>query len=102
MTNSNDNTTPPSQPPPPKKKSISRDRAILAYVMAIIIPGVGHIVVARYARGILIIVAGFIIGFVSALIGGLILAIIAGIIYWIVQLIDLYKLIHNTMEVVRT
>ena len=83
------------------RKSISRDRAILAYIIGIIIPGVGHMIVGRIARGILIFAGGWLVGFLSGLWGGLIFVIIFGIAYWVFQLIDLYKQIHK-MEVVKT
>jgi TM2 domain-containing membrane protein YozV len=69
--------------------------------MGILIMGIGHMVVGRVARGILIFAGGWVIGFVGGLIGGLILALILAIPYWIFQLIDLYKQIHR-MEVVKT
>jgi hypothetical protein len=83
------------------KKSISRDRAVPAYIMGILIVGTGHMVVGRVARGILILIGGLVIGFVAGLIGGLIFIFIFGIIYWVLQIIDLYKQIHR-MEVVKT
>jgi hypothetical protein len=83
------------------RKSISRDRAILAYIMGILIPGIGHMIVGRVSRGILIFIVGIVVGFVSGLVGGLIFIAIFGIIYWVLQLIDLYKQIHR-MEVVKT
>jgi hypothetical protein len=83
------------------RKSISRDRAILAYIMGILIVGTGHMVVGRVARGILILIGALVVGFVAGLIGGLIFILIFGIIYWVLQLIDLYKQIHR-MEVVKT
>ena len=83
------------------KKRISRNRVMAAYIIAFIIPGIGHIVVGRVVRGILIFIAGWFVGFFSALVGGLIFAIIFGIAYWAFQLIDLRRQIHQRMEVVR-
>ncbi len=44
-----------------KRKSISRDRAILAYIMGILISGTGHMVVGLVARGILILVGATVV-----------------------------------------
>ena len=82
------------------RKSISRDRAILAYIMGILITGTGHMVVGRVARGILILVGAMFLGFVTAYIN-LGLFFIAVVVYWVLQLVDLYKQIHR-MEVVKT
>ena|SRR5215216_2109800 len=82
------------------KKSISRDRAVLAYIMAILISGTGHMVVGRVARGILILVGAIIIGLVTIVINPVIW-IIAILAYWVFQIVDLYKQISR-MEVVKT
>ena len=47
------------------RKSISRDRAILAYIMGILIIGTGHMVVGRVARGILILAGAVVVGIVT-------------------------------------
>jgi hypothetical protein len=86
--------------PPVTRKSISRDRAILAYIMGILITGTGHMVVGRVARGILILVGAMFLGFVTVYIN-LGLFFIAVVVYWVLQLVDLYKQIHR-MEVVKT
>ena len=90
-----------AEAPSVARKSISRDRAILGYIMGILIIGTGHMVVGRVARGILILIGAVIVGFVAGLIGGLIFILIFGIVYWVLQLIDLYKQISR-MEVVKT
>jgi TM2 domain-containing membrane protein YozV len=82
------------------KKSISRDRAVLAYIMAILVSGTGHMVVGRVARGILILVGAIIIGLVTIAINPVIW-IIAILAYWVFQIVDLYKQISR-MEVVKT
>jgi TM2 domain-containing membrane protein YozV len=82
------------------RKTISRDRAILAYIMGILITGTGHMVVGRVARGILILVGAIVVGFITSYIF-LGLFFIAIVVYWILQLIDLYRQIHR-MEVVKT
>jgi phage shock protein C len=95
---------PPASSSPPAyavtRKTISRDRAILAYIMGILISGTGHMVVGRVARGILILVGAVVVGLVTSYIFiGLFL--VAIFVYWLLQLIDLYKQIHR-MEVVKT
>jgi TM2 domain-containing membrane protein YozV len=86
--------------PSATRKTISRDRAILAYIMGILISGTGHMVVGRVARGILILAGAIIIGFVTFAIHPAIW-IIAILVYWVFQLVDLYKQIHR-MEVIKT
>ena len=58
-------------------------------------------VVGRVARGTLILIGAWVLGFVAGVIGGLIFVLICGAIYWVLQLVDLYKQIHR-MEVVKT
>jgi hypothetical protein len=82
------------------RKTISRDRAILDYIMGIIIIGTGHMVVGRVAGGTLILVGAIVVGIITSYIF-LGLFFIAIVVYWILQLIDLYKQIHR-MEVVKT
>ena len=84
-----------------KTTTISRDRAILGYIMGILITGTGHMIVGRIVRGVLILIGAVAVVYVAGLIGGLVLIAICAIIYWVLQLVDVYKQIHRMKGVVK-
>jgi hypothetical protein len=67
------------------RKIVSRDRAILGYIMGILIAGTGHIVVGRVAHGILILGGAVVVGIVTFAISPA-LWIIAAIAYGVFQI----------------
>lgn len=84
-----------------KTTTISRDRAILGYIMGILITGTGHMIVGRIVRGVLILIGAVAVVYVAGLIGGLVLIAICAVIYWVLQLVDVYKQIHRMKGVVK-
>jgi TM2 domain-containing membrane protein YozV len=76
------------------KRSISNSRIDAAYVLGFFITGVGHMVVGRVARGIVILVGAVFLGFVTISIN-IGLWIIVAIGYWIFQYYDLHQIIKK-------
>jgi TM2 domain-containing membrane protein YozV len=76
------------------KRSFSKSRIDWAYVLGFFITGVGHMLVGRVARGIVILLGAVFIGFVTVYIS-VFLWIIVAIGYWIFQYYDLHKIIKK-------
>ena len=74
--------------------SISDRRELVAWIMAFIITGTGHMVIGRVARGIAILLGAMLTGFVTFSID-LILGIISYIVYQFFQLYDLHQSIKK-------
>jgi TM2 domain-containing membrane protein YozV len=74
---------------------ISKDRAIAAMIVAVFLSGVGHMIVGYLKRGILILIAGFALGFVSGFVLPFPIPLFVAPPFWLWQIYDLYKLIHR-------